>query len=155
MPVFGFFTKAIEKAWSYVEKAVETGLSSIEGFTQYISGGGDIEQDEFAGAYVTRTQAKETWEGIKAIPSTYRVSGEFAVISPFDWARKHVMKMKVEFTSLSTGETSQQWITVESDTQLSLQEWESEARNVVMEGPITEDYIIESILDYQYYLRER
>lgn len=154
MPVFGFFTKAIEKAWSYVEKAVETGLSSIEGFTQYISGGGDIDQDEFSGAYVTRTQAKETWAGIKAIPRTYRVSGEFAVISPFDWARKHVMKMRVEFTDLQTGEKGQQWITVESDEQMSLAEWQAEGQTVVMDSPMGYQYWVDNVADYQYYLRE-
>lgn len=154
MGIFGRFAEAITSAWAYVESSVTRGLSAIEGVTQYISGGGDIEEEAFATAHASRREAEDVWRGIQNIPRTYRVTESFSFSSPFDWNQKYIMKMKAEFTDYATGEKSTSWITVESDTELTRAEWEDEAQQALLTLPTTLPKWIDSIEEWQYYTKE-
>lgn len=155
MPFFKGFTQAIREAWGYVESAVDRGLTALQGVAQYVSGGGEIATEEFAGAHDFIADAKDTWAGISAIPRTYKVAEAFGVPSPFDWTRKHVMKMKIGFTDLHTGEKGIKWITVESDEAMSRQEWDAYGQSAVLGMVTSDDVWIDDVMDYEYYIRER
>jgi hypothetical protein len=153
----GFFGRIGEtaKGWfGFIESAVVKGIGAVRAFSSFQVVDVGIDEAEFSAAYTTRERAGEIWNQITRIPSTYLVSERFGVVSPFDWSKKHVMKMKIEFTDLNTKERGVQWITVESDTELSKAEWEAMAQTGVLDSPAGYNYWIEGISDYQYYLRE-
>lgn len=153
MGILGGFTQAIKSGWQYIASAVEKGIERASGFAQFISGGLEISEEAFAGTYGTLSEAKESWDKIKAIPDTYKISKNFGISSPFDWSQKHVMKMKVEVFDFTDKTFGKSWITVESDTELTMMEWKENAIEASTESVTGTDFKIFAFLDFQYYLR--
>jgi len=153
LSILGGFTQAIKSGWQYIASAVEKGIEKAEGFAQFVSGGMEIPEEAFAGTYGTLSTAEKSWDKISLIPDTYKLSKNFGIYSPFDWDRKHVLKMKVEYFDFKTKTFGSQWVTVESDKELTIAEWKENAQEAVTDSPAGYDYQLLAFTSFQYYLR--
>ena len=143
----------IKQAFSYVVSGAERALGAVETVGQVIRGGIGIPEEKGISIYETVTDYQEAWAGLLDIPKEYKVSETFASPSPFDWRQKHVMQMKIQYTDLQTGEMGENWITVESDTELSMAEWETLADEAVAASPLGYFWDIDYIDEYRYYTK--
>lgn len=149
----GFLSSALSGVWSFAKAAVTSGYDKLESFADVVAGGLTVSSEDWSEAFDVMEQQKEVWGAIKAIPETYRVKGEFGLQSELDWRDKHVMTMKVEAYDFDTGETSERWITVENDTELTRAEWNDLAFSEFGDADTGGYLDIYSILDYEYYIR--
>ena len=143
----------IKQAFGYISSGVEKALGAVETVGQVIRGGIEIPEEKGISIYETVTGYQETWAQLLDIPKEYKVREAFASPSPFDWRQKHIMQMKIQYTDLQTGEMGEGWITVESDTELSMAEWETLADNAVAASPLGYFWDIDYIDEYRYYTK--
>ncbi len=149
--LFGGILGSLKQVWHYVQSSVSRGLTSAQSYIQATSGGLEVsEGDWFAGVSLGQ-EVRDGWKGILEMPETYKVSEEFALPSPFDWRRQHIMKMKIHGVDLNTGEMVEQWITVENNRALSKSEWLRKADEAVFASPFGYSYSIDFVSEYEYY----
>ncbi len=150
----GGILKGITQAWHYVASAVDRGLTAVGSYVQVSDAGIVVSQKDWEQSYDLLKEAQEGWRKITDIPEFYSIPGQFALDSPFDWRRRHVMKMKIQGVDLNTGESIEQWITVENDKALTKSQWLGLADQAVSDSPFGYDYRIDYVSEYEYYQRE-
>lgn len=148
---FGGILEGIKQSWHFITSSVERGLTSVQSYVQARRGGLAVTEAHWKAGVGLYEEAKEAWEKIMDIPGGYKISEEFSIASPFDWRRQHVMKMKIHGFDTNTGEQIEQWITVESDTELSKYEWLNRADAAVTDSPFGYSYEIGYVSEYEYY----
>jgi hypothetical protein len=151
MGLFGGFTQAVSRVFGYASAAVSRGLEVGEAFTQYVAGGGTEGEKPFSLAQEAYDSSKRDWSKIGDIPREYRISSEFALDTGFDWREEHVMKMEVLYRDNETGEHGRKWVTVESNTEMTRQEWEYNAQSIIQETPTSGDLEVYGVISYEYY----
>lgn len=149
--LFGGILEGIKQAWHYVTSAVERGIKSVTSYERVKEAGLDVIKDSWVESWDLYEAAKEAWDKIRDLPEFYKISPEFSVATPFDWRQQHIMKMKIHAVDANTGEWVEQWITVESNTELSKAEWLMQADEAVTDSPFGYTYDIQYVSEYEYY----
>lgn len=151
--ILGSLISGAKEVWHYVVSSVDRGIDVITS-REIITPISDVlDDDEFRDTYALASDALDAWGQIANIPESYTVSDSFAIESDFDWRQNHIMKMKIHGVDINTGETIEQWITVESEKPLSRGEWLNLGQEAVTDSPFGYSYEIEYVSEYEYFTK--
>lgn len=149
--ILGGLGQFVKDAWHYVTSAVrsdvprEVASKIISPISDFLD---DSDIDVYYGLY---EDSVEVWQRIHNIPNEHTITETYAIDTPFDWRRQHVMKMRVQGIDINTGQLIDSWITVESDTELSKGEWLNLAQEAVIDSPFGYSWEVDYVAEYEYY----
>ena len=151
--MLGNIKSSIGRAFSYVVSSVERGISQIASVTQNIAEAFDYDYGTIRTYQEVVETAKDTWTKLNELPDFYRITDKFALTTEFDYRYKHIMTMQVHAYDKNTQQMVDQWITIESDTSHTKQEWFELATEAVIDTPFGTDLVLEYASEFQYYVR--
>lgn len=153
MPLPRLWPKSINVAWEFVVRAAKEGLTATESLRQYRAGGGAIRNQYWYDAFSEAQVVDEIGQQIQDLPDFYMVNEHLATDSPFAWRQEWVMQMEVTGDDPETQEQYTRWITVESDSPLTKQEYGDAAQNSIDGTPGSIPFMILDVTDYVFYRR--
>jgi len=149
------WTSSQKKAFSYVQSAVERGMTATAGLAQYRSGGGAIRDSSWFGLFKETFAQVGVRENILKIPETYTIPDSMFQESDFDFRSKYVAQMKVTGYSEELKQRITKWVTVESDQLVTKAEWRYGAQQAIDGKLGSPDFIIDRIIEWQTFVRMR
>lgn len=149
------WTSSQKRAFSYIQSAVERGMTATEGLSQYRSGGGAIRDSSWFGLFKETFAQVGVRENILKIPETYTIPESMFQETNFDFRSKYIAQMKVTGYSQELGQRITKWATVESDVLITKREWRYGAQEAVSSGLGSPPFIIDRILEWQTFVRVR
>lgn len=153
--IWGGITSGVKQIVSFVSSGVRRGLGQEETYEQikdYLPD--DIIEDVIAGQYNLFEEFKTDWARINTIPDEYIVGREYGLATSLDYRQNYIMRIKVAAYDFNTGEEVERWITVESNKELTLEEWQSSAIDAARETLAGTDLFIEDYLEYEYFIKQ-
>jgi len=117
------WTASQENAFGFVRRSVSEGLSGRAGLKEYRAGGGRIGNENWFALYKSAFNMDGWKETIKQVPMTYNVRETMFTDVDFDFREEYVMQMNVTGFSEELGMNVTKWVTVESPSIITKQEW--------------------------------
>ena len=149
------WTSSQKKAFSYIQSAVERGMTATKGLSEYRAGGGAIRDSSWYGLFKVTFGQVGVRENVLRIPETYTIPESMFQPTDFDFRSKYVAQMKVRGYCPELEQRITKWVTVESDELVTKREWRYGAQQAVDAGLGAPDFIIDTILEWQTYVRVR
>lgn len=149
--LLGKIASAVTSGWQYITSAVKTGVELTQPLWTAITGQPAPisptlpEVSDLVGA------ATSAWGKLFEFHSWEMVSPEFGVYSPFDWRYPHTMRIQGVMKNLATGERIIRWITVGSNTSLTMGEWLALAEDAAGNELLGSDWEFLYATDFEYY----
>jgi len=149
------WTSSQKQAFSYIQSAVERGMTATASLSEYRSGGGAIRDSSWYGLFRETFAQVGVRENILRIPETYTIPESMFQETDFDFRSKYVAQMKVSGYSDELGQRITKWVTVESDELVTKGEWRYGAQQAIDAGLGSPDFTIDRITEWQTFVRMR
>lgn len=146
---FDTWTQSQQIAFGFVRKGVETGLSGRSALKEYRAGGGHIGNELWFSLYKSAFNLYGYRETIKQVPMTYNVRDTMFTDVDFDFREEYVMQMKVTGYSEDLGMTVTKWVTAESPSIITKQEWQWAAQDAVDSGIRSPVFVINRVVEWE------
>lgn len=151
--VLGGLTSSIKRGWQYIVSSVVRDIGQLSQDAKTIADELGLDISEVTKYQDVAKDALDAWQKLIDLPDFYRVTSKFGIETPFDYRDKYIMQMKVHAWDKNTGEFVDQWITVESGSRKTKQEWFELARQATIDTPFGTDLVLEYATDFRYYER--
>lgn len=114
-----------------------------------------IEQQQLLSKYHDVKEIYEKGKLIESLFSLNRIDKSLGTVSAWDWKREFTMRAKISGYDAISGGFLEQYVTVNSDTPLSKEEWINMLEQAGSSLFGRYEISVKSVSDFQYFIRNR
>jgi len=147
------WTSAMRQAYVFVRQSHALELSGAEALRQFRAGGGHIRTQDW---YTLRRGAEDaatSAEIIKRLPGDMSPPLDWLPEVDFAFQRKYVMRVKANVMDAGGIVLTDVWRTIESDVNLSIDEWMDEYDDYIVDDPTIPNPTQWDVTDFYFELR--
>jgi len=148
------WTSAMRQAYVYVRQGYQLELSGAETLRQYRAGGGAIRTQDFYALRRGVVDAAINAEMIQRLPGDMSPPPDWLPEVDFDFQRKYVMRVKANVMDMGGIVLTDVWRTIESDVNLSIDEWLGEYDDYIVDDPTIPNPVQWDVTDFYFELRK-
>ena len=142
------WTKSQIGAFPYIQQGVGLGMTATDALIDYRAGGGKIGNELWFSLFKQEFSFSGVRENIIKIPMTYTVPDSMFEPVDYDFREQYVMQMKVRGFSSELDMWVTRWVTAESDTMLTKQEWQYAANMAISDRIGSPPLVVSSVVEW-------